>query len=43
MAGNNNPLVLGALTVTSVEGTGLPVVAVATGVNLDDVELWRLP
>lgn len=43
MAGNNNPLVLGALTVTSSEGTGLPVVAVATGVDLDDVELWRLP
>jgi hypothetical protein len=43
IAGNDNPLILGALTVTSTEGTGMPVSAVANTVELDEVVLWAVP
>jgi hypothetical protein len=41
--GNNNPWVIGALTVTSNEGTGTPVVAVAGGVQFDELVIRRSP
>lgn len=37
IAGNDNPLILGGLTQTSVDGTGMPVTAVANTVELDEV------
>jgi hypothetical protein len=43
IAGNDNPLIIGALTVTSAEGTGMPVSAVASTVELDEVALWATP
>lgn len=43
IAGNDNPLILGALTVTSVDGTGAPVTSVASSVELDEVILWSAP
>jgi hypothetical protein len=41
--GNDNPLILGALTVYAMEGTGMPVSEVANGVDLDEVMLWAVP
>ncbi len=40
IAGNDNPLVLGALTVLSSEPTGLPATNLAGGVELDEVAIW---
>lgn len=41
--GNDNPWVIGALSVTSVESTGMPVVAVAGGVQIDELLIRALP
>lgn len=41
--GNDNPWVVGALTVLSTEGTGLPVNAVAGGVQIDELVIRRVP
>jgi hypothetical protein len=43
IAGNDNPLIIGALTVTSAEGTGTPVTSVASSVEFDEVALWATP
>ncbi|HWO24552.1 MAG TPA: hypothetical protein VNO30_37675 [Kofleriaceae bacterium] len=43
IAGNDNPLILGGLTVTATEGTGMPVTAVASTVELDEVVVWATP
>lgn len=43
MAGNDNPIIIGALTLFSSEGTGLPVSFVAGDVELDDIKIWALP
>ncbi len=43
IAGNDNPLILGALTATSVDGTGMPVSAVANSVELDEVVVRAAP
>jgi hypothetical protein len=43
LAGNDNPLILGASTTTSVEGTGMPVSDVANSVELDEIVLWAAP
>jgi hypothetical protein len=40
IAGNDNPLILGALTVLSTEPTGMPATNVAGGVDLDEVVVW---
>lgn len=39
IAGNNNPLVLGALSVQSIEPSGVPVDNVAGGVELDEISI----
>ncbi len=41
--GNDNPWILGALSVTSTEGSGTPVVAVAGGVQIDELLIRSLP
>ncbi len=43
IAGNDNPLVFGALTVTSVDGTGAPVSNVASSIELDEIAVWAVP
>lgn len=43
IGGNDNPLVLGALTVGSVDGTGMPVSEVGNTVELDEVIFWATP
>lgn len=43
IAGNDNPLVLGALTINSAEGTGAPVGAVANTLELDEVIVRAAP
>jgi hypothetical protein len=43
IAGNDNPLILGALSIASDEGTGMPVSSVASTVELDEVVLWAAP
>ena len=43
IAGNDNPLILGGLTVGSAEGTGVPVSEVASTVELDEVAVWAAP
>ena len=40
IAGNDTPIVIGALTVISVEGTGAPVSGIAAGLDIDDVAIW---
>lgn len=41
--GNDNPWVVGALTVVSNEGTGLPVIAIAGGVQFDELVIRSIP
>jgi hypothetical protein len=43
IAGNDNPLIIGALSAGSAEGTGAPVSAVASTVELDEVVVWATP
>lgn len=43
IAGNANPLILGAVTSTAVDGTGMPVSDVGNTVELDEVILWAAP
>ncbi|MFN0249951.1 MAG: hypothetical protein ACKV2T_23915, partial [Kofleriaceae bacterium] len=41
--GNDNPWVIGALSVQSTEGTGMPVGSVAGGVQIDELLIRRVP
>ncbi len=43
IAGNANPIVLGALTSHADDGQTTPITAVAAGVDLDEVEIWANP